>query len=233
MSSNYSKTEMNSTFNNNSYIIEQEKQIKNPLYLLYKNKFYPHSYKNKNYIKEVYHCLPPLRLVNNNESKYSNYNYNEKKDYYNNKIKDILSTEYENSVNNFNNIYRNNGEELLNDIEKQKEFGNESAIDVIRRNEINVNESNFISSILKYNKKNKNYSVKTKNEKFSNPKNSLFTLKINNQLINNLKETSANYTYNSYVNLINENQKNKLKLLIMPKMNIKIMKYAFELKKMK
>ena len=46
-----------------------------------------------------------------------------------------------------------------------------------------------------------------------------------------MKETSANYTYNSYVNLINENQQNKLKLLIMPKMNIKVMKYAFELKK--
>ena len=231
-SHNYSKTEINNTFNNsNSYLIEQERQITNPLYLLYKNKFYPHSYKNKKYIKEVYHCLPPLRLVNNNESKYSNYNYNEKKDYYNNKIKDILSTEYENSVNNFNNIYRNNGEELLNDIEKQKEFGNESAIDVIKRNEINFNESNFISSVLKCGKRNKNYSVKTKNEKFSDPKNSLFTLKINNQIINNLKETSANYTYNSYVNLINENQQNKLKLLIMPKMNIKVMKYAFELKK--
>ena len=228
MSSSYSKTEMNSTFNNNSYIIEQEKQIKNPLYLLYKNKFYPHSYKNKNYIKEVYHCLPPLKLVNNNIYDYK-HNTNKSSFYSDKKINEILSTEYENSVNNFNNIYKNNGEDLFTDLGKSKEFGNE--LDIIKSSEINRNESNYISSILKDKKKNKNYSVKLKHEKFTNPKNSLLILKINNQLINNLKESGANYQYNAYVDLINEHQKNKLKLLIMPKTNTKVIKYAIELNK--
>ena len=223
-SQNYSKTEMNNTFSN-TFIIEQEKQISNPLYLLYKNKFYPQSIKNKNYIKEVYSCLPPLKIINNNNT------HNNKNIYYNKRIKEILSNEYENSVNNFNNIYKNNGEDLFLDVGKSKELGNESVIDVIKKNEIKYDESNYISSILKDKNRKKNYSVKLTNENFSNPKNSLLTLKINNQIVNNLKEACAQYQYNSYVDQINENQKNKLKLLIMPKMNIKVMKYAFEINK--
>ena len=238
-SRNYSKTEINnSSYNDNSYLIEQEKQITNPLYLLYKNKFYPHSYKNKNYIREVYHCLPPLKLVNNNINESSCNYYNNitninqqinKSNYYNKKINEILSTEYENSVNDFNNIYKNNGEELLYDLGKSKEFNNESVIDVIKQNEIDMKETNYISSILGDKKGKKNYSVKLKNEKFIDPKNSLLTLKINNQLMNNLKEAGVSYAYNTYVNQINEKQKNKLQLLVMPKPKIKVMKYAFEL----
>ena len=221
---NNSRTEVSNPHENKSYIIEQEKQITNPLYVLYKNKFYPQSYKNKNYIKEVYQCLPPLKIVNNNSK-------NQISNFCNKKISEILSTEYENSVNNFNNIYKNNGEELLLDLGRSKELDNESVYDVIKKSEINVNESNYISSVLKEKKGKKNYSVKLKNEKFKSPQNSLLTLKINNQLINNLKEVGASYQYNTYVDQINENQKNKLKLLIMPKMNIKIMKYALELNK--
>ena len=223
---NTSQTEMSKTHNkNNSYMIDQEQHIINPLYLLYNNKFYPHSYKNKNYIKEVYQCLPPLKIVNNN-------NYKEMiSNIYNQKINEIISTEYENSVHNFNNIYKNNGEDLFVDLGRSKEVDNESVYDLIKQNEININESNFISSVLKDKSKKKNYSVRLKHEQFSSPKNSLLTLKINNQIVNNLKETSASYQYNSYVDQINETQKNKLKLLIMPKTNIKVMKYAFELNK--
>ena len=221
---NFSKTEMNNTFNK-TFLIEQEKQISNPLYFLYNNKFYPQSYKNKNYIKEVYNCLPPLKIINNNTNTNKNYNYNKK-------IKEILSNQYENSVNNFNNIYRNNGDDLFFEVARSKELGNESVFDVIKKSEINYNESNYISSVLR-DKKGKNYSVKLTHEKFSSPQNSLLALKINNQLISDLKEASTNYQYNSYVDQINENQKNKLKLLIMPKMNIKVMKFAFEINKNK
>ena len=238
-SHNYSKTEVNNSSHNiKPYRIEQENKITNPLYLLYKNKFYPHSYKNKNYIREVYQCLPPLKLVSNNEDSncYNittnlNEQNNKNNNLYDKKINEILWTEYKNSVNNFNNIYKNNGEELLYDLGKSKEFSNESIIDAILKNEININESNYISSVLKDKKKKKNYSVKLKNENFTSPKNSLLTLKINNELITNLKEIGTSYTYNTYVEQINENQKNKLQLLIMPKMKIKVMKYAFELHK--
>ena len=222
----HSRVEFNHTFSNLSYKIEQEKQIINPLYLLYNNKYYPNSYKNKNYIKEVYQCLPPLKIVNTCNDNNINLKINNS----NKKINEIISSEYENSINNFNNIYKNNGEDIY-DLGRSKELQNDSIIDVIKKNEININESNLISSVLKDNKKKKNYSLKLKNERFSGPKNSLLTLKINNQLINRIKETSASYLYNSYVDQINENQKNKLKLLIMPKMNIKVIKYALELNK--
>ena len=224
---NNSQSEMCKTNRNNTYMIDQEKHFINPLYKLYNNKFYPHSYKNKNYIKEVYQCLPPLKIVKKDNYKQGNSKV------YNQKLNEIIITEYENSVHNFHNIYKNNGEELLTDLGRSKEVENESVNDVIKQNEININinESNYISSVLRDKRKKKNYSVKLKNETFSNPINSLMTLKINNQLINSLKETSASYLYNSYVDQINENQKNKLKLLIMPKMNIKVMKYALELNK--
>ena len=202
---------------NSSYKIEQEDHIINPLFSLYNNKFYPHSYKNKNYIKEVYNCLPPLVLV-------KNYDHNNNCHYKN--LDEILSSEYQNNLTNFNNIYKNNGEDLYNDIANSKDLDNDSYIDIIKQNEINIDESNFITSVLK--DKKKNYTVKLKNEKFKDPENSLLTLKINNQLYNNVKESASNYQYNSYADKINENQKNKLKLLIMPKTNIKVMKYAFE-----
>ena len=217
----HSKTEKSFFQNfNNSYKVEQENHIINPLYSLYKNNFYPHSYKNKNYIREVLSCLPPLILeIKNNDKNIPS----------NKKINEILSSEYQNSVNNFNNIYKNNGEELFNDLRKSKDLENDSYNDIIKHSEINKDETNLISSILKTKKK--NYTIKLKNEMFTDPKNSLKTLKINNQLYNNVREASSSYQYNSYVEQINENQKNKLKLLIMPKTNIKVMKYSFELNK--
>ena len=217
------KNKNNASRNNNtSYKIKQEDHIINPLFSLYNNKFYPHSYKNKNYIKEVYNCLPPLVLI-------KNYDYNN--NCQNKKIDEILSSEYQNNLSNFNNIYKNNGEDLFNEIANSKDLDNDSYIDIIKQNELNIDESNFITSVLK--DKKKNYTVKLKNEKFKDPENSLLTLKINSQLYNKVKESASNYQYNSYADKINENQKNKLKLLIMPKTNIKVMKYAFEINKNK
>ena len=251
-SQNYSKTEYNTSKSNNFnnlFLIEQENQITNPLFTLYNNKFYPHCFKNKNYIKEVYNCLPPLTVINNNNSNAStinNSNINNNSNFYsinnsrnnysinfyNKKMNEILCDEYENTINNFNNIYRNNGEDLLTDIARSKDLESDSFIEVVKNNELNMDESNFITSVLKdKNKKKDNYSIKLKNEKFTDPKNSLLTLKINNQLVNNVNEAASNYQYNSYVDQINENQANKLKLLIMPKMNVKVMKYSFEINK--
>ena len=54
------------------------------------------------------------------------------------------------------------------------------------------------------------------------------TLKINNQLINSIKESAFKYQYNLYSEKINEKQLNKLKLLIMPKINIRLTKFNFQ-----
>ena len=217
------KNYRNLSFNNinNSYIIEPINQISNLLNTTYRNSFYPKSYKNKEFIREIYNSLPYLQVKKNNiEKNEVNKNNND-----NNQIKEILITEYKNSVHNFTDIYKNNGEDLNNEL-KGKEIVNESALDFMKSNAVNSKENNYISSIIKSNRK--SYSVEFENENYLSPKNSLMTLKINNQLINNIKESSFKYQYNLYSEKINENQLNKLKLLIMPKMNIKLTKFNFE-----
>ena len=48
---------------NNNSIIRKE-QILNPLITVYNNAYYPRSYKNKNFIKEMKRCLPPITINN-------------------------------------------------------------------------------------------------------------------------------------------------------------------------
>ena len=88
-----------------------------------------------------------------------------------------MITEYKNSVHNFTDIYKNNGEDLNNEL-KGKEIVNESALDFMKSNAVNSKENNYISSIIKSNRK--SYSVEFENENYLSPKNSLMTLKINN-----------------------------------------------------
>jgi len=200
---------------NHTYIIEPENKTNNLLNSLYKNTFYPKSLKNKNFLKELNNQLPFLHLKKDEEE-----NDKDKE-----KVKKILINDYKNSVSNFNEIYKTSGEELINEIQKN-EISKESIIDLVKSSRINNQENNYISSIIKPRKR--NISVEFENENYRSPKNSLMTLKINNQLINNIKESVVNYQYNSYVEKINEVQKNKLKLLIMPKLNIKLTKFHFD-----
>ena len=154
-------------------------------------------------------CLPPLLIKNE---------YSSSK---------VLMTDYESSINKFNNIYQNKGNEL----EIKKDSKDEEIIYEIKRNKINNKETTFINKILKDNQK-QNYNISLRGkEEFSSPKNSLLTLKINKALIKNISKTISKYQYQSYVNKINEKQTYKLKLCIMPKTNIKELKYHFELNK--
>ena len=207
---------------NNTYIIEPEIQTRNLLNSIYKNSYYPKSFKNKNFVREIYNRLPYLKLKNNN---YDDQGKNDLNENNNNKVKEILIKEYNNSVSNFNDIYKNNGEELFNEI-KNKEMPNETSIDFVKSNKINSKENNYINSIIRPRKK--NIAIEFENENYLSPLNSLMTLKINNQLVNNIKESVDKYQYNSYAEKINKSQQNKLKLLIMPKLNIRLTKYHFE-----
>ena len=219
------KTHRNLSFNNfnNSYMIEPLNQASNPLNSIYKNCFFPNSLKNKNYIREIYNGLPYLKLKN----KLTEVIELDKNDNVsdNSKVKEILKTEYNYSVKKFKDIYKNSGEELYTEL-KSKEISDESALEFIKSNRVNSEEKTYISSIIK--SKRKNYSVEFENENYISPNNSLMTLKINNQLINNIRECVKKYEYNSYAEKINENQQKKLKLLIMPKLNIKFTKFNFE-----
>ena len=177
---------------NDSYLIETKNKTPNLLNTSYKNKFYPKSYRDKNFIREIYNRLPYLQIKNNFNSEKNEVNKN---DVDNNEVKEILITEYTNSLKKFSDIYKNNGEELNNEL-KNKEEIDESALDFMKSNSVNSKENDYISSIIK-NKK-KNYSVEIENESYLSPKNSLMTLKINNQLLNNVEKSALKYQYNLY-----------------------------------
>ena len=170
----------------------------------FNNTFYPRSFKNKNYLKEVKLHLPPIKT--NDEYRPNN----------------AILTDYESSINKFNYMYKNKGDEL--DI--SKESFDEEVNNEIKKNKIDLDESNFINNILKNNQK-QNYSVSLRTrEEFSSPKNSLCTLKINKALMNNISQLSNKYQYQTYADKINETQKFRLKLYIMPKSKIKQLKFT-------
>ena len=196
--------------NYTSELLRKEKTI-NPLITVYNNAFFPRSYKNKNYIKEMKSCLPPL-IIN--------------KEYSSSKV---LMTDYEASVNKFNNIYNIK----LDEFELNKDSEDENIIEKIKHNKINFNETTYINKVLKDNQK-QNYNVTLRDkEEFSSPKNSLLTLKINKDLINNISQMISKCQYQSYANKINQRQALKLKMCIMPKTNIKELKYNYDLNKEK
>ena len=191
----------------NSKSLTNKKRLKiednSVIHKTFNNTFYPRSYKNKNYLKEIKVHLPPIKTqegsISNNE----------------------LMTDYESSINKFNYMYKNKGDEL--DISKEsfdEEINNE-----IRKNKVDLDESNFINNVLKNNQKQNFFvSLKTK-EEFSSPKNSLCTLKINKSLMKDIYQNSTKYQYQTYADKINETQKFKLKLYIMPKSKVKQLKY--------
>ena len=165
----------------------------------FNNTFYPRSYKNKNYLKEIKINLPPIK---------TNDEFHPNKE---------LITDYESSINKFNYMYKNNGDEL----DTSKESFDEDLNNEKKKIKIGLDESNFINSILKNNQKqNYSLSLKTK-EEFSSPKNSLYTLKINKALIHNISKSLNKYQYQIYADKINEIQKFRLKLYIMPKSRVK------------
>lgn len=199
---------MSKYLNDSNLFARKEKKV-NPLITVYNNGYYPRSLKNKNYIKEIKNCLPPISI--NNED-------------YPNKV---LITDYESSVNRFNSIYKNTGDEL----EYSKESGDEDLINEIRKNRINYNETNYINNILRDNKRqNLCVTLRTK-EEFVSPKNSLQTLKINKALLKNISHTISKYQYQTYAKKINERQTYRLKLCLQPKTIVKDLKFHLEQKR--
>lgn len=198
-----------SKYLNDSSLYVRKERKPNPLITVYNNGYYPRSLKNKNYIKEISKCLPPISFNNDDTS---------------NKI---IITDYESSVNKFNNIYKSTGDEL----EYSKESGDEELINEIKKNRINYNETNYIDSILKDNQKQNLCITLRSKEEFVSPKNSLQTLKVNKALLKNISHTISKYQYQSYAKKINDRQTYKLKLCLQPKAIIKDLKYHLEQKR--
>jgi hypothetical protein len=203
----FNSSSISKYLNDSSLYAKKERKI-NPLITVYNNAYYPRSLKSKNYIKEINNCLPPISINNEDTS---------------NKI---LITDYESSVNKFNNIYKNNGDEL----EYSKESGDEDLINEIRKNRINYNETNYIDNILKDNQRQNLCVTLRSKEEFVSPKNSLQTLKVNKALLKNIAHTLSKYQYQTYAKKINARQTYKLKLCLQPKAIIKDLKYHLEQK---
>ena len=187
------------SLSNNKNLKLEESSI---IHKTFNNTFYPRSYKNKNYLKERKVHLPPLKT---NERENSN---NE------------LITDYESSINKFNYMYKNKGDELDNSKESFDDDVNE-----IKKNKIDIDESIYINNVLKKNQR-QNFIVSLGHkEEFSSPKNSLYTLKVNKALMEDIYQNSTKYQYQTYANKINETQNMKIKLYIMPKLKVKQTKY--------
>ena len=187
------------SLSNNKNLKLEESSI---IHKTFNNTFYPRSYKNKNYLKERKIHLPPLKT---NERENSN---NE------------LITDYETSINKFNYMYKNKGDELDNSKESFDDDVNE-----IKKNKIDIDESIYINNVLKKNQR-QNFIVSLGHkEEFSSPKNSLYTLKVNKALMEDIYQNSTKYQYQTYANKINETQNMKIKLYIMPKLKVKQTKY--------
>ena len=192
----------------NSKSLSKNKNLKledsSIIHTTFNNTFYPRSYKNKNYLKEKKVHLPPIKI---NEGENSN---NE------------LITDYETSINKFNYMYKNKGDELDN----SKESFDEEINNEIKKNKIDIDESIYINNVLKNNQK-QNFIVSLGHkEEFSSPKNSLYTLKVNKALMKDIFENSTKYQYQTYADKINETQKLKIKLYIMPKLKVKQIKFG-------
>ena len=195
------------TYTFNSKSLSNNKNLKleesSIIHKTFNNTFYPRSYKNKNYLKERKVHLPPLKT---NERENSN---NE------------LITDYETSINKFNYMYKNKGDELDN----SKESFDDDVNNEIKKNKIDIDESIYINNVLKKNQR-QNFIVSLGHkEEFSSPKNSLYTLKVNKALMEDIYQNSTKYQYQTYANKINETQNMKIKLYIMPKLKVKQTKY--------
>ena len=168
--------------------------------------FYPRTLKSKKYLKEIRNILPPLITISNNFSP---------------------NSELQESLDNFNTAYHSKGSDLSKNIDKINEsrVSNQFTYNLIRSNRINLNESKYISNIFKKDKKENCFiGFKGKTE-FESPQNSLMTLKVNKSIIKKISEDINNYQYQTYATIINNHQKDIIKLCMMPKPLVKGIQY--------
>ena len=167
--------------------------------------FYPRTLKSKKYLREIKNILPPLLTTN---------------DFYS------PNSEYQETFSNFNLLYQNKGLDITKNIDKINEakIENPYLYNIYKKNGINHEESKFINNILKNNKK-EHCIIELKKSQYDSPQNSLMTLKINKSLLKKMEQDISNCQYNAYATLINNHQRDKIKLCMMPKSSIKGIKY--------
>ena len=205
--SNFSIIAKNNESKYSSMTSENNQDMKTKLMLdICGGTFYPRLLKSKKYLKEINNILPPLTTVN---------------DFYS------PNSEYQESVSNFPAIYQDKGSELEKNIERINEgkIDNQFTYNIIKKNGLSQEETSYLKKISKKNKKNTfliNFKGK---ENYFSPTNSLMTLKVNQSLIKKMTQDISNYQYQTYAATINNLQKDKIKLYMMPKTIVKGIKY--------
>ena len=221
---NHSKTEfqdnstMFSTINsliscnkeNNIYTVKNKldkQNIKTKFMLkLCNGTFYPRTLKSKKYLKEIKNILPPLITNGNNYS---------------------LNSEMQDSLDNFYMAYHSKGSDLSKNIDKinESKVSNQFTYNLFKSNRINFSESKFINNVFKNDKKENCFIGFKGITEYESPQNSLMTLKVNKSLIKKISEDINNYQYQAYATIINNHQKEIIKLCMMPKTSIKGVQY--------
>ena len=186
--------------------VDRHQNIKTKFMLnLCNGTFYPRTLKSKKYLKEIKNILPPLLTTT---------------DFY------APNSEYQETCSNFNILYQNKGLELMKNIDKinESKIENPFVYNIYKNNAVNYEESKYIKDILKKNEKD-NCLIDFKRTEYDSPQNSLMTLKINKSIIKKMEQDITNYQYNAYATIINNHQRDKIKLCMMPKSFVKGIKY--------
>ena len=167
-----------------------------PLEKYYNNSFYPRTLKLENYKKGINSSLPVL----------TKYNFTNV----------VPESKYDNMIKHYKTIY-NNQDEIYDNEDKSKTINY-----IFSNNKITKDESEYMTKIIKNNKK-KGVTIKSTKDEFSSPKNSLLTLKVNKALMDRMNCLMSSTQYDSYTKVYNKLQFDKIKNNIMPKPHIKIL----------
>ena len=167
-----------------------------PLEKYYNNSFYPRTLKLENYQKGINSSLPVL----------TKYNFTNV----------VPESKYDNMIKHYKTIY-NNQDEIYDNEDKSRTINY-----IFSNNKITKDESEYMTKIIKNNKK-KGVTIKSTKDEFSSPKNSLLTLKVNKALMDRMNCLMSSTQYDSYTKVYNKLQFDKIKNNIMPKPHIKIL----------
>ena len=167
-----------------------------PLEKYYNNSFYPRTLKLENYKKGINSSLPVL----------TKYNFTNV----------VPESKYDNMIKHYKTIY-NNQDEIYDNEDKSRTINY-----IFSNNKITKDESEYMTKIIKNNKK-KGVTIKSTKDEFSSPKNSLLTLKVNKALMDRMNCLMSSTQYDSYTKVYNKLQFDKIKNNIMPKPHIKIL----------
>ena len=176
--------------------ISQNQNFNVPLEHLYNNSYYPRTLKKENYKKDINTSLPMLTQFN----------------FFN----VVSESKYDTMIKKYKTIYNNQDE--LNYADDKSYTLNQ----LITRNKITSDESELMKKVTKKNKQ-KGLQIYTGKDVFTSPKNALMTLKVNKALMDRMNCLMSSTQYDSFNNMYNKVQFDKVKINLMPKPHVKLL----------